>query len=152
MWNGLEHRLVEKRPLKKLTYSDVIQTSSILTYFICRFLSWLAMPPRIWRWSVSLPGIYNWPSVVTRNWTPLSKLPLPVVVLSLTSTSLSLARRVKARNNKRKKWQKKLTFQRTIFLQPVALFKKNYSFFRKKNSRRTKNLRYFVCWKKNDAI
>lgn len=32
------------------------------------------MPPRIWRWSVLLQGIYSWPSVVMRSWTRLSKL------------------------------------------------------------------------------
>lgn len=47
---------------------------------IGRYWSWLEMPPRIWRWSVSLQGIYSWPSVVTRSWTRLSKPPLPAEV------------------------------------------------------------------------
>lgn len=38
-----------------------------------KFWSWLAMQARIWRWSVSLPGICNWRFVVTKNSTPSSK-------------------------------------------------------------------------------
>merc|ERR1719357_236441 len=50
--------------------------------------------------SVSLPVIYNWPSEETKNWTHLSRPPLPEVVLFLTFTNPSLARRVKElRNN-----------------------------------------------------
>ena len=59
------------------------------------------MPPRIWRWSVSLPAIYNWPSEETKNWTHLLRPPLLEAVWSLTFTNPSSARRVKAPRNNR---------------------------------------------------
>ena len=59
------------------------------------------MPPRIWRWSVSLPAIYSWPFEETKNWTHLLRPPLLEAVWSLTFTNPSSARRVKAPRNNR---------------------------------------------------
>ena len=52
----------------------------LIVFFLFRFSNWPVTPVRISKWSVSLRVIFNWPSVVTKNWTRWSRQPLPVVV------------------------------------------------------------------------
>lgn len=75
------------QPMEELERQQLFTLLQFWNTWQQRFLNWLVMQARIWKWRGSPPDICSWQFVEMRNLTPLLKGPLLVVVSSLTFTN-----------------------------------------------------------------